>query len=273
MKMIPPFFYLLLLVALHIYGANDSDFDGVDDIHDKCPNTPFSDLADTSGCTTTSLYTPTHYDIIMGYNYASSNPNTLEDTKTSSTMLQADLYHGNFSAQIQSSYYRSDGSSINEQGWNDTLLSLSYLFKPSDSLLVQAGVGIIFPTYSTGYHNEETDYLASMSLRYSLNKEINLFGGYNYTLINDTDIPNIASYQNTNTFYAGLGYMSNKNSSINFSYSNAKSIYVGVNPIEALSCGTMVPINTHWFVMGDYRYGLSDSASDHEASLRIGYAF
>lgn len=264
---------LLLLGVLRVYGASDTDFDGVEDIYDKCPNTPFSDLVDSGGCTTSSLYTQTYYDIIMGYNYTSSNPNTLENTKTSSTTLQADLYHGNFSAQIQSSYYKSDGSIYTDRGWNDTQLSLFYSLKPTNSFIIQAGVGVIFPTYSTGYNNEVTDYLASLSLRYSLNKNINLFGGYSYTMVNDDTIPNIVSYQNTNAFYAGLGYMSNKNSSINFSYSNAKSIYVGVDTIETLSCGVMVPINTHWFVLGDYRYGLSESASDHEAALRIGYAF
>ncbi len=263
----------LLLGSLYVVSAGDADFDGVDDINDKCPNTPFSDLSDSSGCTTTSLYTPTHYDIIMGYNYASSNPNTLEDTKTSSATLQADIYHGNFSGQIQSSYYKSTGSSYNAQGANDTQLSLYYSLKPLTSLTIQAGTGVILPTYETGYNNEATDYLGSLSMRYSATNNINLFGGYTHTMINDDNIPNLVDYQDTDAFYAGLGYASAKNGSLNVSYANTKSIYVGVENIETLSCGVMIPLDTHWFVLGDYRYGLSDSASDNEVALRLGYAF
>jgi len=263
----------LLLGSLVIASASDADFDGVDDLNDKCPNTPFSDLSDANGCTTISLYTPTQYDIIMGYNYASSNPNTLEDTKTSSTTLQADFYHGNFSGQIQASYYKSTGSSYNTQGANDTQLALYYSLKPLTTLTIQAGAGIILPTYETGYNNEASDYLGSLSLKYSPTNNIDFFGGYTHTMINDDNIPNLVDYQDTDAFYAGIGYMSANNASLHLSYTNAQSIYVGVENIETLSCGMMIPLDSHWFILGDYRYGLSSSASDNEIALRIGYAF
>jgi len=273
MKRITSFFTLLLLCTLSVFAANDSDLDGVEDINDKCPNTPFSDLIDSSGCTTSSLYTSTLYDVIVGYDYASSNTNTLEDTATYTTTFQADMYHGNFSAQIQSSYYQSDGSSYNDSGWNDTQLSLFYLFKPTNDLMIQTGAGIILPTYSTGYDNEATDYIGTVALSYALNPNINLFGGYSYTAVNDDDIPDLVDYQNTNAFYGGIGYINAKNRSINFSYTHTQSIYAGVDPIETLSAKVLFPLDTHWFMIGDYRYGLSDTASDHEAAVRIGYAF
>ncbi len=268
-----PLLPLLLLGALSLYGANDSDLDGVDDAIDKCPNTPFSDLSDAHGCTTRTLYTQTSYDIIMGLNFSTMNVNTLENTKTSSATLQADIYHGNFSAQLLTSYFKSADSSISNSGWNDTQFSLFYTLTPTNALTVQTGLGIIIPTYSTGYNNEEIDYRGSVALQYNLYTQVNLFGGYNYTLINDTDIPSVASYQNTNTFYGGVGYMSPKNGSINLFYTNSQSIYTGVSPIETLGIGTFIPINTQWFVLGDYKYGLSDTTSDHEVALRVGYAF
>lgn len=259
----------LVLGALSVYGANDADFDGVDDAIDKCPDTPFSDLADAHGCTTRTLYTQTSYDIIMGVNFSNTNAYTLEDTKTSSTTLQSDIYHGNFSAQLLTSYFKSEDST----GWNDTQLSLFYTAKPTNELTVQTGIGVILPTYSTGYNNEAIDYRGSIAMQYNLNTQINLFGGYNYTLINDTDIPNVASYQNTNAFYGGVGYMSSKYGSINLSYANSQSIYTGVDAIETVGVGTFIPITPNWFVLGDYKYGLSDTASDHEVALRVGYAF
>jgi len=268
-----PLLTFLLLGTLSVYGANDTDFDGVDDAIDKCPNTPFSDLSDARGCTTRTLYTQTSYDIIMGLNFSTMNANTLEDTKTTSTTVQADIYHGNLSAQILTSYFKAKDASYNDSGWNDTQLSLFYTAKPIKALIVQAGVGVILPTYSTGYNNEAIDYRGSVALHYNLNTQVNLFGGYNYTLINDTNIPNVASYQNTNAFYGGIGYMSPKNGSINLSYAHAQSIYTGVDAIETLGVGTFIPINTQWFVLGDYKYGLSNTASDHEVALRVGYAF
>lgn len=273
MKRGKSFLYVLLLVTLHLEGANDADFDGVDDAVDKCPNTPFSDLADAHGCTTSSLYTPTSYDVIIGLNLSSMNANTLENTKTSNTTFQGDLYHGNFSAQLLASYFKSQDSTYNDKGWNDTQLNFFYLFKPTQELMIQTGIGVIIPTYSTGYNNEAIDYLASASLQYSLDKNVNLFGGYSYTMINDNDISNLVHYQNTHTFHAGLKYLGDKNKSLSAAYSNTKSIYTDVDPIETLSVGAMVPLDSHWFVLGDYRYGLSDSASDHEATLRLGYAF
>lgn len=264
---------LIFLFLGSVCGANDADLDGVDDLYDQCPNTPFSDLADGRGCTTSSLYTPAYYDLIMGYHYASSNPSTLENAQTSSATFQADYYYGNISGKLQASYYQSDENGSTIRGFNDTQLSLFYDVKPSDSLLIQVGAGIIFPTYSTGYGNEAADYLASVSVKYSLNDAINLVGGYTYTKINDDPIPNVADYQNTHGFYAGLGYIHSKKGAIHLSYTNTQSIYAGVDPIQALSCTAMIPIDTHWFVLGEYRYGLSDSASDHEAALRIGYAF
>lgn len=273
MKQIRSFFTLLLLCSLWVYGASDSDLDGVDDINDQCPHTPFSDLVDSRGCTTSSLSIPVQYDLIVGYDYASSNANTLEDTATDTITFQADMYRGNISAQILASYYQSDDSSYNDSGWNDTQISLFYLFKPTNDFMIQTGAGIVLPTYSTGYGNEATDYVGSVALSYSLNQNINLFGGYSYTMINDDNIPDLVDYQNTNAFYAGVGYMNAKNRSINFSYTHAQSIYAGIDPIETLSLKGMFPIDTHWFMIGDYRYGLSDTASNHEAALRIGYAF
>jgi len=270
MKFLPIF---LLFGILSVYGANDADFDGVDDTMDKCPNTPFSDLVDTNGCTTLTLYTQTDYDIIVGVNFSTMNTNTLENTKTSNTTFQADMYHGNLSAQLLTSYFKSEVSTYSSTGWNDTQLSLFYTSKPTEGFIVQTGMGIILPTYSTGYGNEAIDYRGSIALQYTLQPQINLFGGYSYTLINDTEIPKVADYQNTNAFYGGIGYRSPKNNSIHLSYTHSQSIYTGVDPIETLSMGIFIPLNTQWFLLGDYKYGLSSTASDHETALRLGYSF
>lgn len=261
---------LLLIGIINVYGANDSDFDGVDDSLDRCPGTLFSDLVDANGCTTQTLYTQTDYDIIVGANFSTMNTTTLKNTATTTTTFQADLYRGNVSAQLLTSYFSSEAGTT---GWNDTLLNLFYTLKASEELLVQTGVGAVLPTYSTGYGNEAIDYRGSIAMQYTLQPQLNLFGGYSYTLVNDTDVPTVALFQNTNAFYGGVGYTTPQNHSLNLSYAHSQSIYSGVDPIRTLSLGLFITINPQWFILGDYRYGLSDSASDHETAFRLGYAF
>ncbi|MCK9373965.1 MAG: DUF3187 domain-containing protein [Sulfuricurvum sp.] len=264
---------LLLLGMFSVYGANDRDFDGVDDSADRCLDTPFSDLVDANGCTTQTLYTQTDYDIIVGVNFSTMNTATLKNTATSTTTFQADLYHGNLSAQLLTSYFRSEESTYSDTGWNDTQLSLFYTVKAAESVIVQTGVGAVLPTYSTGYGNEAIDYRGSIAMQYTLQPQINLFGGYSYTLVNDADIPKVALFQNTHAFYGGLGYTTPENNSINLSYAHSQSIYTQVNPIQTLSLGLFIAITPQWFILGDYKYGLSDSASDHETAFRLGYSF
>jgi hypothetical protein len=83
----------------------------------------------------------------------------------------------------------------------------------------------------------------------------------------------VTDYQNTYSFYGGIGYTSLKNNSLTLSYSHTESIYTRVVPIEMVSIGTFIPLNNNWFVLGDYHYGVSASASDHDVALRVGYTF
>lgn len=271
MKKIIPVIFLTSTLSLH--AASDSDFDGIDDKNDKCPNTPFSDLVNSRGCTTKSLYGNTSYDAIVGYDYSSANPSIIGVSSSSAMTLQADVYNGNFSAQFLTSYIKASGSVDNSNGMGDTMLAGYYTFKPSDKLMIKTGVGVIFPTYSTGYNNEATDYTANISAQYNIDKKINIFGGYGYTAINDKDVPNVVAYQNTNSFYGGLGYTGPKNSSFSLSYADSDSIYSGIDNIRAVGLEAYVPINSEWFTMSNYKYGVSDSASPNEFGVSLGYNF
>ncbi|MFA6144633.1 MAG: thrombospondin type 3 repeat-containing protein [Sulfurimonas sp.] len=266
-------FSIFFVSTLHAEFINDADLDGVEDAQDKCPNTPFSDLIDTYGCTIQTLYTQTSYDIIMGIDLSRINSNTLENTKTSNATFQADVYHGGYSAQLFTSYFQSEKSPSDDYGWNDTQLNFFYAFKPLQAFTIQTGIGVILPTYSSGYHNEATDYRGNITLKYTFESQFNLFGAYTYTLIKDKRVPRVTDYQNTYSFYGGIGYTSLKNNSLTLSYSHTESIYTRVVPIEMVSIGTFIPLNNNWFVLGDYHYGVSASASDHDVALRVGYTF
>jgi hypothetical protein len=266
--------FLLLFLFSAYLEATDSDLDGVDDTYDKCPNTPFSDLVDANGCSIQSVQAATdHYDIILGTGYSDINYASQEKANTTTQTLQADYYSGNILAQVSGSYFKSSSPSSTESGLGDTLLALYVKSTPDNGLTLQSGFGLLLPTYKSGYHNESTDYQASLSFQYTANDSVNIFGGYSYTIVTDKDVPNTVLYQNTQAFYAGAGYNLSDKTTISSSYAQSQSMYVGTVAIKTISANLYYQLNSHWFTMVDYRYGLSDSASKNDGSIRIGYYF
>jgi len=253
----------------------------------KCTNTPFWDLVDNFGCTKKTLPTDAGADIIIGATYSDTNYNTLEKADTLTTTFQADVYHGDLSAQIATSYFKSEGSSTDESGWNDTQLGVYVKIYPSSLLTLQPGFGVVLPTYNSENDNGAVDIFGSLNAQYDLDEHYNIFGGLTYTIVNDKDSRRIirdnnssaiisntpVQYHNTTAFTAGIGYATEDNGFINIAYTQSQSIYTGVEAFKTLSLNGMLPLDKHWFLLGNYRYGLSDSTSDNEIAVRIGYYF
>ncbi|BBG66497.1 hypothetical protein NNO_1794 [Hydrogenimonas sp.] len=266
----------ILLCSVALFAFTDSDLDGVDDSRDKCPNTPITDLVDANGCSVKSLITDERYDIIFGLSYSEINYQLNEKTDTYTTSFQADYYRGDFSLQFSTSYYTSsDTAGYESNGMNDTTVAGYYRWKPTDSLSLNTGVGVIFPTYSSDYGNNNTDYSLSANLSYTVG-ENNIFAGYIYTLIGDDDIDDgttVVRYQNTNAYNVGVGHYFGSRLYGSISYYRSESIFEGVEDIENLTLYAFYSIDRHWFTTVSYAKGLSDSTSDNYLSLRVGYAF
>jgi hypothetical protein len=266
----------ILLLSLLLSGyllAADSDLDGVDDDQDQCMNTPFSDLVNARGCTIRSLQSDLNYDIILGAGYSQINYASQEKANTTTQTIQADYYNGNIWAQVTGSYFNSSSPSFKQSGLGDTLIAIYYKSLFENGITIQTGVGVLLPTYNSGYYNEAVDYQGSINVHYDLNDRYNLFGGYSYTLVGDKDVPSTLLYQNTQAFYAGAGYTLSDKATISSTYAQSQSMYVGTQTIKTASASLFYQLSTHWFTMLDYRYGLSDSASDQDGSVRIGYSF
>lgn len=261
---------LVFLLPLALLAYEDYDIDGVDDTIDKCPNSLITDLVDVNGCTTKALVSPHHYDIVLGLSYSQVD-DTIEITDTISESVQFDYYYKRFSFQVATSYYSSDSDSLSTSGLNDIFIAGYYEFKPSQDLSVRLGAGIVLPTYDTDLDNNNMDYVASTNLSYAL-KTMNIFGGYSFTLMNDDNVDTLI-YQNVNSFYGGLGFYPTSKLYISASYSSSDSVYDGFESADSASVYTYYAIDANWFSSFSYGYGLSDSASDHSASLRIGYYF
>ncbi len=268
-------FILLILLTLSLFAYDDYDMDGVEDKNDKCPNSLITDLVDVNGCTTKALVSPHHYDVIVGSSYSQVNYDTLEKTDTVSGTLQLDYYYKNISLQLATSYFNSDASSYSTKGMNDTFVAGYYAYKPSQNLSVRVGAGLLLPTYDSGLDNNNIDYVATANLSYAM-KSFNIFGGYSYTFVNDDDIDTLdtyVKYQNVNSFYGGVGFYPTVKLYMSAAYNSGDSIYEGVQTIQSASLYAYYSFDAHWFSTLSYAYGLSDSASDHAASIRLGYYF
>jgi hypothetical protein len=277
------FLIVLGFVSTSLFAYSDLDMDGVDDSIDRCPNTPFTDLVDINGCSKKSLISPHHFDIIVGASYSDSNYVSLDKTTTYANSLQVDYYYKNFSIQVSTSYYNSNGNGYNSNGLYDSFVGASYQFKPTNSLSFRVGAGILLPTYVTSLNNNNTDYKVSTSLSYNLYNSLNIFGGYSYTMINDDDVRvttndvngTITDYQYKDSiaYSLGIGSYLSKKLYMNCSYNVSTSIYKSYSDIKTASIYSYYSIDKHWFSTFTYAYGLSDTASDNYVALRLGYFF
>jgi len=269
---------LLLILSTNLFAYFDKDMDGVDNLLDRCPGTPITDLVDFNGCSIESLASYHHYDIILGTSYAQTDYRVSDKIETLTTSLQIDYFYKDFTLQIYSSYYNSSNKYFSDSGVNDTVVAGYYRFKLYDNLLLNIGAGIILPSYDAILNNNNTDYIGSINLNYAINSNVNIFAGYNYTIVNDDNIKDI-EYHNTSAYNIGAGYYLTQKAYISGSYNNSQSIYssiptIGSIPnIENATIYIFYSIDQNWFTNASYSYGLSKSANEHYTSIRIGYYF
>ena len=250
----------------------DSDMDGVVDSTDQCPNTPITELVDIRGCSLQALKTSNRFDLVLGKGYSQIDYNTNEKIDTHTTTLQVDYFYEKFSVQAITAYYSSESASYSDSGLTDSTLAAYYLIPISDNFRMRLGAGVILPTLDSSLNNNNTDYLAAVSGTYSINR-LNIFAGYNFTQINDDDIPNLVTFQDTHAFNGGLGYYMSEKWYSSVSYYQADSVYTSMEAIKSTSFYNFYTLNKTWFTSLNYTYGLSDSANDHAISLRLGYNF
>ena len=268
-----------------LLAYSDMDMDGVADSVDKCPNTPLTDLVDINGCpiktVKVSQKTKSHFDIVVGANYAGSNFVSTPSSDTYSSSLQLDYYYKDFSLQASTSYYKTDSDGYSESGMNDSFVGAAYNFHPLKALTLRVGAGALLPTYSTSLNNNNTDYVGSLNASYLLEK-INVFAGYVFTQVNDDDVVVTTNngtdsynvvYNNTNAYSVGLGYYLTNKLYVSGAYNQTESIYKGVEDAKTVSAYAYYSIDKNWFMNFSYAYGLSDSASDNAASVKLGYYF
>lgn len=266
------FFLLFVLLTVSLFAYEDSDMDGVEDSHDLCKATPFSDLVNKDGCTIQSVGNTIYYDIITGIGYSQINYGSKKLADTMSTSLQVDIYINQWWIQGLVSYYDADAGLETSNGMNDTLLSLFYQYPQIQALSLTMGVGIVLPTYNSGYNNEAIDYSAMVDFQYNVNNSIYLFGVLTYTWIRDKNIAE-ETYQNTPELRVGIAYLFGEKSIWSLAYYQSESMYESIETIQSLGLGLSYQIDADYFISSSYGYGLSEPSSNHSFLLRLGYSF
>jgi hypothetical protein len=248
----------LSLLCLNLFAAVDNDMDGVSDDVDNCPNTPFFELVDKTGCTTQKLTVKDddyHYDIMLGTGYV--NIDDINNDTLFSVM--ADFYYKDFIFTLFTQTY----SQNNAYAGNDLYLFANYKMQ-IDAWTLKFGPGIVLPIASES--SNKTDYFLNVNVNYKIDKfDFNLY--YKYTFMND------ALTQDIDTLSVGLGYYALNTTYLNLSYSNEKSVYKDIEDIENLTFMVNYAFNSNWFVNVRASEGLSDSASDFSTVINLGYYF
>jgi len=268
--------FLLLIITsqLILFAYSDYDLDGVEDANDRCPNTPFTELVDTYGCTISSTKSLHNFDFIYGISYTDSDYSG-ENTKTTSHNFQFDYYYKNFSLELSTGYFDSSSVSYNDNGNDDSFVGVYYQFVPLKNLKIKTGIGFIIPTFDSDLDNNNIDNTAIFSMSYGI-KDLNFFVGYNFTKVNDDNINTtelIVNYQDTHSYSLGVGFYPMQEVYFSTSYFISDSVYSTDEKVQTISAYAFYSISPNWFTTLSYANGLSDSANDNYMSLRVGYNF
>ncbi len=251
------FFIFLSLLFVQLSASADNDMDGVDNNMDRCPNTPFFELVDKTGCTTKKITAKEkdHYDIMLGAAYVKMNTGETDILVS----FVADYYYENLIFTLFTQPY----SQQDTYDGTDFYLSVTYKVI-MDNFTIKLGPGIVLPVNAAS--SAETDYYLNVNLNYKIDKfDMNLY--YKYTYMNDLFT------QNTDTKIVSIGYYLFDTTYVNLLYSTEKSIYKGNEDIENAALILNHAVTEHWFMNLRFTYGLSDSANDFSTTVNLGYYF
>jgi predicted porin len=187
--------------------------------------------------------------------------------------LQLDYYYRDLALSLATSQYdyQSSANDFSADGQNDYYLSARYKIKRSENLSIYLKGGAIVPSNSD-VTNNKTDYFISKSLNYKLNKNWNLFGGVNYTFVNNDDTDSTA-YQNSLGRYAGFSYRPTYDATLSLSMSKNASIYKDEEDIEFVYFSGSYNFTKNWFGIVNLGKELQDDDKDTYGSLQVGYYF
>ncbi len=248
--------------------AADHDLDGVPDAIDKCPDTPFMNTVDASGCTVSVLLLPKDSAndtliVKLGYGYSrDEEQNENEIDKKHSVTVRLNYYRDDwlFSARTGGLSYD------NLHATSDTTLKIAKRFKPIKDLRLYPGFALKFPTRKR--QGNRTDIKFYLSANYSLSSDTTVFGGYTYTI--NRDVNDTQRLQNPSTFYLGLGHFFSDTFYADFSVDLTQSIYANVPIHHVVTASIFYQVTPRLYLTSEYSHEI-DSQIHDSLGFSIGY--
>ena len=290
---------IMLFVIFSLYGYVDSDLDGVDDSVDKCPNTPFSDLVDESGCTIKSLVkkkerikhnknrsrVTKNRKKIKSYHKSKkvSHPILYEDNKEKKThydisvgfnkmggysneSIMADIYHKNFSLSLFTAV--DNKRKYDDSRLSDTRVWGYYSYRYSKRFLLKVGAGLVSPNIDS--NNKRVDAGVSLFGSYTVDEFNPYFGAsYRFTGLKGDEY----GLQNYYSLYGGFGFYLSHKLYMSYTFSYSSSEYDWSKDIKTDSLYMYYNIDNHWFGSASYLRNIDGLDYDDGFSFSIGYYF
>lgn len=270
------FLLLILFSSMGMaYMERDSDFDGVSDSRDACPNTPFSDLVDARGCSVKKVPLAKEVatlSVVIGSHYTYYSDGT-NQTKTLSQSLELDYEIKKIKVQLAVSHFNAKNrpfSQYNDANFGDTTLFLTYQLDPILAHLeLYVTGGLIIPTYQGSLKNNRLDISSSISANYMIDK-LSLFGGITYTIVGDKDTSYL-SYTNTNAFNLGAGYSFNSRLYSSLSWYWSDSMIQSGAKTKSISWFNYITLTPRLYSTFSLTHDIVDHALSHNYGVQIGY--
>jgi len=276
------FLLLLLITTSQAEPIQDSDFDGVSDTLDECPNTPFLCEVNSKGCTISILTLPSETEnesltASLGYGY-STNEDLIDREIQRNTNVQLNYYKNNWSYSLHSGYYTHN----DHDGILDTTINIKKRIKLESNLVWGIGGGLKLPTHD--YKGNRVDIFTKTSIHYYPTTQLSYFSGYSFTRIGDIRQPmeldiitdnneskESTALQNIHKFYVGVGYFITSDFYASLSYNLEESKFKDEHNIQAISSTLYYKINEKWFTSLYYKRQIADEDIHDNLIFKIGY--
>ena len=265
--------------------ASDSDFDGVPDNIDKCPNSKITDIVNKVGCVVKKLHfksakifskknkkinrfiylhrklkplktinpKKSKLTVITGVGYAKSDSNTSANYKSFSVVYNYDKL-----TALASYSHSKVGEAI-----DDLTLAVYYTFTITPQSTFELGMGSYISLNSKKYN--QTDYFLSAKYNYYF-KKYNIGIKYEHTFMRDF------STEDTNLLNISLGMALNKKLYLQLYCETQNALYRNKKRVDIVGVYTNYSINRHWFISTELNKNIRKSNA-YSANLSVGYSY
>ncbi len=249
------------LLNLSLFAYSDSDFDGVSDSKDLCPNTSFDAMVDHNGCPKSKNIT-----LLLGEELSSGTYGGTESVTTDRTTAYIAYNKGLWAYSVSGSTSSTASTTSITSGVGDIYTSLSYHGLGTKDRLLSLQVGAKIATADLELGTGENDYNIRLS-SVKMDKTLSYLSSIGYTMTGDSST---ISYNELVSVSLGLGQQVNKAFYLSASVNYASAYIEGADESMSLTAYLAYAPSDTWFVTSSYTLGLSDAVADHSVNLSIG---